>query len=181
MYEVELKVPADHDAVRQRLQSAGATAAGSVRQADTYYDPPHRDFAVTDEALRIRRETDDGETVRVTYKGPLVEQASKTREEVETSVGDADAAGEIFERLGFEPVATVLKDRTEYTHGGYTIALDDVADLGQFVEIETRAEEVDPARDRAREILADLGLDPDDHLRTSYLEMVLESRHESPG
>ena len=57
MYEVELKLRADHEAVRAALDDAGASADVRVRQVDTYYDAPHRDFAETDEALRLRRET----------------------------------------------------------------------------------------------------------------------------
>lgn len=178
MYEVELKVPADHDAVRERLRDLGADTVGTVRQVDTYYDPPHRDFAATDEALRVRFETHDGEReARLTYKGPLVEQASKTREEVEIGVDDGTGIQEILERLGFDPAATVEKDRATYAHDGYTITLDDVDDLGQFVEVEveTEAEDVQSAREGARDVLRDLGLDPDDHVRTSYLELLLEA------
>jgi len=55
MYEVEVKVPADLDAVRERLADAGAGRVATVAQADTYFDAPHREFAETDEALRVRR------------------------------------------------------------------------------------------------------------------------------
>jgi predicted adenylyl cyclase CyaB len=86
MYEVEVKVPADVDRVAARLDEIGAEHIDSVEQIDTYYDAPHRNFAETDEALRIRAERHDGtEETRVTYKGPLVEAESKTREEFETS------------------------------------------------------------------------------------------------
>jgi adenylate cyclase class 2 len=77
MYEVEVKVEADHERVRERLGELEADRVGSVEQVDTYYDAPHRDFAETDEALRLRREIDrdSGETTtKVTYKGPIVEE-----------------------------------------------------------------------------------------------------------
>ena len=74
MYEVELKVRADHDAVRERLAAVDAAPRGAVVQRDTYYDAPHRDFAETDEALRVRRvETEGDVESRLTYKGPLVD------------------------------------------------------------------------------------------------------------
>ncbi|KPN31452.1 hypothetical protein SY89_02199 [Halolamina pelagica] len=40
MYEVELKVEADHTRVRSALSGAGATPVDHVRQVDTYYDAP---------------------------------------------------------------------------------------------------------------------------------------------
>lgn len=180
MYEVELKVRADHDDVRDRLEGSGADAAGRVLQEDTYYDAPHREFAETDEALRIRRErrlSDDVDetTARVTYKGALLEAASKSREEFETGVADGETVAEILKRLGFEAAETVRKEREVFDFGEYTVTLDDVDGLGEFVEVETETEteDIEDARDGARELLTDLDLDPDEQIRTSYLELLL--------
>ncbi|WP_254274132.1 class IV adenylate cyclase [Haloarcula marina] len=181
MYEVEVKVAAPAAAVVARLDELGAEQTGDVVQVDTYYDAPHRDFAETDEAFRLRRETRDGDTeARITYKGPLVEAASKTREEFETGVDDGETADAIFGQLGFEPAATVRKDRRFYRYDGYTVTVDDVEDVGEFVEVETEtdAEGVDAAREGAFDVLRDLGLDPDDQIRTSYLGLLLENAGE---
>ncbi|AZH25234.1 class IV adenylate cyclase [Haloplanus aerogenes] len=178
MYEVELKVRADHDAVRDRLSALDADHVGAVTQVDTYYDAPHRDFAETDEALRIRREkSNDETTTRVTYKGPLVERESKTRREVETGVEDGDHLDDILGSLGFTPAAVVEKERDRYTLDGYTVTLDTVSEVGEFVEIEreTPESELETVRERAIERLRDLGLDPDAQIRTSYLGLLLDS------
>ncbi|MFB6136629.1 MAG: class IV adenylate cyclase [Halobacteriaceae archaeon] len=178
MYEVEVKVRADHGPVREALEASGATRLGRVEQVDTYYDAPHRDFAETDEALRVRRERASGEeSVRLTYKGPLVEAASKTREEFETGVDDGEATAAILAALGFDAAAEVAKERTRYELDGYTVTLDRVDGLGEFVEVETAVEgeeAVEPAREGARDLLRDLGLDPGEQLRTSYLGLLLE-------
>ena len=73
----------------------------------------------------------------MTYKGPLVDDASKSRVEVETGVTDGDDATAIFEHLEFTPVATVEKTREWYDLDDYVVALDDVAGLGEFFEVET--------------------------------------------
>ncbi|MFB6206761.1 MAG: class IV adenylate cyclase [Haloglomus sp.] len=188
MYEVELKIRADHGRVRERLAELGADDQGGVRQVDTYYDAPHRDFGETDEALRLRRETavdtavadtetdgtDDERATTLTYKGPLVEAESKTRREHETVVLDDDEAEAILSELGFTPAATVEKHRRFFAYDGYTVTLDRVDGLGEFVEVETEAEAVEAARDGAVEVMATLGLDPDEQLRTSYLGMLLD-------
>lgn len=178
MYEVELKVRADHGPVRERLDALGARHVGSVVQVDTYYDAPHRDFAETDEALRIRRESPaEGEQQAcLTYKGPLVEAESKTREEAETAVGDGDTAADVLAGLGFESAATVRKERERYTLGEQTVTLDTVDGLGEFVEVETEvetADAVEPAREAATDLLDGLGLDPAEGIRTSYLGLLL--------
>lgn len=178
MYEVEVKVPASLEVVRDRLADLEAAAVDDVVQEDVYYDAPHRSFAETDEALRVRHEsdgTDDAET-RLTYKGPLVDDESKTREEFETGIDDAETIESILSSLGFEPAATVRKDRERFSLDGYTVTLDAVDGVGEFVEVETEAEEEDleTAREGAFVVLERLGLDPDDGIRTSYLEFVLE-------
>ena len=186
MYEVELKVPADHEAVRARLAELDADPVDHVTQEDTYYDAPHRDFAETDEALRVRRETrvtDDETTVELTYKGPLVEAESKTRREIETAVADADDADAILAAVGFDPAATVRKERERFAVEGYTVTLDSVAGVGEFVEVETEADEgeVEAARDGAVAVLRALGLDPDDQIRTSYLGLLLSGEDDGGG
>ncbi|MFB6106790.1 MAG: class IV adenylate cyclase [Halobacteriaceae archaeon] len=177
MYEVEVKVPADHDDVRARLREADARDLGVVDQRDTYFDAPHRDFAATDEALRVRRERRDGGRRAVcTYKGPLVDEASKTREERELEVADADDATALFEGLGFEAAHVVEKTRHRYVLDGYVVSLDEVAGLGAFVEVEREVDDgdLDSAREGAFEVLVRLGLDPADQVRTSYLGLLLD-------
>lgn len=177
MYEVEVKVAADLAAVAERLDELGATQTSDVVQVDTYYDAPHRNFAETDEALRVRRETRAGETeARITYKGPLVEAESKTREEFETAVDDGETVDIIFEKLGFAPAATVEKDRRCYRYDGYTVTLDAVEGVGEFVEVETETDEdgVERAREGAYDVLRELGLDPESQIQTSYLGMLLD-------
>lgn len=175
MYEVELKVRADHDQVRQRLSDLGATAHDTVTQEDVYYDAPDRNFAETDEALRLRTETTDEEMeTKLTYKGPLVDSDSKTRKEAELEVSDPGTMREILDGLGYEPAATVFKERTFYRVDDCTITLDTVDGLGQFVEAELEvASEIAPARERLRDVLERLDLDPDEQIRTSYLGLLL--------
>jgi adenylate cyclase class 2 len=201
MYEVEVKVAADHERVREALAAAGAEHVSTLAQADTYFDAPHRDFAETDEALRVRREatatpdferresrsatidsvldgtfTARGES-RVTYKGPLLEAESKSREEFETGVEDGETMREILGRLGFEPAATVRKLRERYHRGEYTILLDAVEGVGEYVEVETDVEDeaaVESARENLYDVLRELGLDPSEQIRTSYLGLLLE-------
>jgi len=199
MFEVEVKLRASHDAVRPALAEADAVLVERVTQVDTYYDAPHRDFAETDEALRLRRETRESDvegeldrrsdddpaqadqgaaTTKLTYKGPLVDADSKTREEHETGVDDGDTAAAIFDGLGFEPAAVVEKHRTFYELDGYTVTLDQVAGLGEFVEVEAETEasdDVASVREGAFEVLRTLGLDPTDQIRTSYLGMLLDA------
>ncbi len=187
MYEVELKVRATHDGVTDRLEALGADPLGTARQEDTYYDPPHRDFAESDEALRVRRETrgDGDQQAFLTYKGSLVDDVSKTRPEAETAVADESAIAAILENLAFEPAAIVRKHRERYSLDGFTVTLDTVDGLGEFVEIEAETTveteaDIESARQSATAVLERLGLDDRESIRTSYLEMILGDGGDDP-
>jgi len=178
MYEVEVKLRADHAAIRTSLEAVDADFLGTVTQTDDYYNHPTRDFAETDEALRIRREHNDhDEQGELTYKGPLVEVESKTRRELQSAIGDAQTVASILDALGFDRAATVRKTRDRYSLDGFTVSLDTVEGVGSFVEVEIVAPEsaIEDERDRAYDVLRRLGLDPSEHIRTSYLELVLGS------
>lgn len=180
MFEVELKVRADHDAIRPGLAAVDADPLDEVSQVDSYYNHPCRDFADTDEALRLREESNDGESVRITYKGPLLEDESKTRREVETVVEDPEAMTGILTKLGFEEVASVRKTRDRFAVEGFTVSLDTVEGLGEFVEVETKATDeaaIERQRDRAAELLRRLDVNPTEHIRGSYLERLLDRGH----
>ncbi len=187
MYEVELKVAADHETVRTRLDSVDAEHVETVTQEDTYYNAPDRDFVETDEALRIRREVTGGGDSRtaVTYKGSLVDSNSKTREEAETYVEDANAMHDILTGLGYNDSASVTKHRETYTLDGCTVTLDTVDGLGEFVEAELEtdrditgedADGLDSIRSQVEDVLRKLGLDPDEQIRTSYLDLLLQEK-----
>ncbi len=178
-YEVEQKFRVNSlDEPRTRLAELGAVFAPAVTQIDLYLAHPSRDFAQTDEALRIRR---TGDQNRVTYKGPRIDKTTKTRKELELPLlqGDAGLDGfrELFVSLGFQPAGEVHKVREEarLTRGEHNVvvALDSVTGAGAFVEIEIEAEEagIAAAQQTLAELAAELSLLQ--HERRSYLELIL--------
>lgn len=182
-YEVEIKFHAlDHEALAGKLRAIGAREGTVIEQEDIYLAHPARDFAATDEALRLRRV---GAENRITYKGPKLGGPTKTREEIELPfAAGADALEQfarLFERLGFRPVATIRKVRRPFAleHAGrmLEVVLDRAEGLGDFAEVETLADGPDdlPASQSAVLALAEaLGLERVE--RRSYLRMFLEGR-----
>lgn len=193
MYEVELKFRADGTATLvERLADLGATASDSVQQADRYFNHPSRDFAQTDEAVRIRTvgpvgggEVAGGSASRITYKGPKQGGRAKTRFELELPLAEqtADGWAEMLVRLGFVEVAAVIKQRTAYhlerTGRRFEVSLDAVEGLGGFAEVETLAGENDreAAEQAVLALAAELGLAGAEP--RSYLEMLLAESGEA--
>src|SRR4249920_446158 len=97
MLEVEVKYAvADFGPLLTALASRGITPGTLRRDADHYFNAPDRDFAVTDEAIRVRT---IGEKNFVTYKGPKLDRETKTRLEIEVPLADGEEAAADFRRL----------------------------------------------------------------------------------
>ena len=178
MIEVEVKAKIrSFDEMRKRLDEINAVKVKTEHQEDRYFNSPVRDFAQTDEALRIREtRSDEKHNLFITYKGPKIDAKSKTREEVEMGIEDADKASKIFENLGFNEVRTVVKDREYYQYENYEISLDNVHGLEPYMEIEISLEDnsdYSKAQESIFELFEKLGI-TDGFERTSYLELLEE-------
>lgn len=201
MYEVEQKYRlADAPVVEAALARVGAVWHGTAEQVDRYFNHPIRDFAMTDEALRLRR-TDD--SLAITWKGPRLDATAKTRHEIELPLAEAavpaaasaeaavpaaasaeatvsatlDRWTELLEALGFRQVREVAKQRrlatVAWQGAVIEIAIDHVAGLGDFVELELRADAggIAAAAVRIESLARELGCTNPE--RRSYLEMLL--------
>jgi len=174
--EIEIKAPcSDLEALEIRLKSLGARDFGRLFQDDVYYSHPSRDFGRTDEGLRLRVEND---LTVVTYKGPKLDPRSKTREELEISVGNAETFAKILERLGFKPVMRISKQRRIYGLRGVSVCLDRVRGLGDFVEFEFEGEDLEEGRTRILALMEELGVRGNE--RRSYLELTIEKEKRRP-
>ena len=182
MHEVEQKFPVtDSQALAAQLTSHGAVWFDPIEQVDTYFAHPSRDFATTDEALRIRRVRNEN---FVTYKGPKLDLLTKTRRELELPIAPGSSGceqfGELLMLLGFRPVAEVRKSRRpgRLPWKGETveIALDEVDGVGSYFELEILSEEahLEWARQTLLSLAEALSLPAPE--RRSYLQLLLARR-----
>ena len=178
-YEVELKFPVDDLAsVISILSTMGAGVSPPQEEVDLYFAHPARDFAATDEALRLRRK---GDVNLITYKGPKIDATTKTRREIELplAAGQQSVASwtELLEAVGFHPVAEVRKSRRKafvpWENRRIEVSLDDVRQVGTFVELELIAESDDIRSEKTciASLAQALGLAGSE--RRSYLELLL--------
>jgi adenylate cyclase class 2 len=99
--------------------------------------------------------------------------------ELSSGIVDADSFKSILEELGFNYVASIAKKRTYFALDNFTISIDEVEELGSFVELELvvlSKDQIDSTRESIFEIVKRMGLNPEDSTLSSYLELLLEKR-----
>lgn len=168
--EIEIKAYCDDDEkVRREISAIGGIALNKVREEDIYYNHPARDFAQTDEALRVRLV---GDRAILTYKGPKLSSRSKARIEEEVVISDIFAMKKVLLHLGFKESGRVVKIREHYRIDDIDISIDEVSGLGIFVELEKKGHQTEEIEKKLFDLADKLGLTKFE--RRSYLEMLLE-------
>jgi len=186
-FEVEIKVRLHEsiDEMKAKLTVVGAKWEVKLEHVDDYYLMPEgfRNFAETDEALRIRAVKQEGEDEKadITYKGKKLRGDTKTREEIIVKLSSAEKMGGILEHLGFTNAYTIHKWREIFSHeyNGETIEItvDQIEHLPDpYMELELYAateEEINAKQGLLFEFLKELGYRRKDSERLSYLELVM--------
>ncbi len=144
-------------------------------QVDSYYIPPHRNFVAEEYPFEWFRLREENNKATLTYKHWYPERVKESThcDEFETSIGDKDSFEKILDALDFKKIVTVDKKRTAYMLNGFEVSIDDVKDLGTFVEVEIKSEyeSIEDAINRIHKLAKELKLIelPEDHpVRTGY-------------
>ncbi len=171
--EVKYKISCDEiEALEKKLEKLGFKLVKSGVEKDTYFNSPFRDFRKSDEALRVR----ESDECYLTYKGKKIDKKTKTREELNVRIENAEVVKEILLKLGFYPVKEVIKFRRIYEKNNIFVCLDKVNEIGCFVEVEMdveNKENVGKAIKKIESLIADLGI-KGESITESYLEMLLK-------
>jgi adenylate cyclase, class 2 len=182
LYEVELKFPVpDLQAFSQKLIEMAVSISAAKEEIDVYFAHPARDFAQTDEALRLRRKA---ETNSITYKGPKIDATTKTRREIDLPLGPGPESlaswTALLEAVGFRPAGEVRKSRRKaaiaWQGRNVETSLDEVDEVGTYVEFELVVEQsgVEAAKACIQSLAQSLGLTQGE--RRSYLELLLKAK-----
>ncbi|MFH1650116.1 MAG: class IV adenylate cyclase [Candidatus Woesearchaeota archaeon] len=85
-------------------------------------------------------------------------------DEHETEVKDAELMNKILEELGFQELITLHNERNVFKQDDYEIVLEDVKDLGLFLEVELKREpeDAEKAKSQIQKFISELGLKTED-------------------
>lgn len=133
----------------QRTLEQRAIFRETVRIQDVYWNDPQRPNLTPDgrgmvNALRLRNK---GDQWFLTFKHDHMDDTGAWlySDEFETAVQDGKIMRSILENLGFEERVTVTMQRHYFDTQEYQITLEEVDDLGLFLEVEAKSTDRDPA------------------------------------
>ncbi|MFC1737549.1 class IV adenylate cyclase [Planctomycetota bacterium] len=166
--EIEAKLKVDSlKQIEEILAGLGAEFLQQQQQIDYYLDDENRTLTKADKCLRLRREiVRDGETRFLTYKGPKQKDNFKKRQEIEIEITDANSAEKLLSAIGFKKALVVEKKRWTWRIGQCKVALDELPQLGTFVEIEG------PDAEQIASVQKDLQLSDLPHIPESYVALI---------
>ncbi len=130
--EVEVKfLEVDHDQVRSKLASLGATLEHPNRlMRRTMFDFPDGKLAKSHARLRVR---DEDDKLTVTYKS---EGSGSYAHEIETTIGSYQAMTELLEAIGLHGFSVQESKRETWRYDNVEIVLDEWPWLAPYIEIE---------------------------------------------
>ncbi len=156
--EIELKYSiSDRKVFEDRLEKLDAKFIKEYFMSDTYYIMPENIY------FRVRQKAD-------IYELNYHEVASEAHtNEWETKIGDPKMMNEIIQKLGFQIDVVVAKNRAVYKYKNSEVVIDDVKNLGIFLEIES------PNLEELQVIESELGLTKKDQITgKSYSDLFRE-------
>ena len=174
--ESKIRVPC-HAPVREKLKRAQAEYVGLVLETNHLFDDAEASLLQSGCGLRVREcRTLDGpdHPATLTYKGPPRPGIYKRRTEIEVRIEDPAAMIDILTQLGFSEHLQFEKKRESWQMRDCRIELDELPEIGCFVEVEGSGE------DEIKAALSWLGLTGSDPLRETYAALLSQDRPERP-
>ncbi|MFA7169552.1 MAG: class IV adenylate cyclase [Candidatus Paceibacterota bacterium] len=160
MVEVEIRAKIDNpEEIKASLEKFGAKFIKSQKQVDRVFG--HKQFLdennmIIEGGLSARIRTIDNSSA-LEFKEISREKGGI---EIVSNLSNANIGIEFLAKLGFEEAFTIAKTRDYYVYKNLEIAMDDVEQLGHFIEIEKMIgynEDKNPARQECENLLKELG------------------------
>ena len=166
MQNIELKSRLhDRAKTEKRLEALGARRMWARRQKDTF-------FAVPMGWLKLR-ETEDKPPELISYVRSTTSAEPRASDYDVIIVKDPTGLKSLLGRV--LPVDKIVeKERTLWIYGHTRVHLDRLDSLGEFLELETVVEGLDPGEARAENerLVKALALDPADFLGVPYRDLL---------
>ena len=173
--EVEVKARVkDMVSLKKKLESMGARFGEEVEQTDEYFKQKGFDSRPEGPGSWIMRIRESGGSKTLTFKS--LTEVTGAWNEHETGIEDGDEARKILQSMGLINVFTLHKKRVHGSMAGFEVLLDDVKELGRFMEVALDASDRDKemARERIIRFIKETGIKENDIEKRGYGEIMGE-------
>jgi adenylate cyclase, class 2 len=172
--EIEVKAKVENlNLIMEKLIDLGCDISEAKTQDDQIYvnfTTPFNDFAPGKNFLRIRK---SGGKVMFTLKQPQLNELDCIEKEVEIS--SAEEMHDALLLMGYHLAVKVNKLRRKTNYNDCEICLDEVADLGTYIEIEKITSDEEDAEEVQKELfkfLETLGVSREDRVVNGYDTLI---------
>lgn len=175
--EIEIKATFDDkEKLKSNLLKLGATQEKVKHQVDEYYNHPSRDTRKTKEYIRLRYKPGDKAGVFARH----VNVADGVTKEYEVGVEDVSMFKQILDGFNFPLLGTIDKKRETFKLNEFSVTIDEVKDIGNFLEIEVDGEEsqIEEKKKSCIELLKKLGLSEKNLCKNVWLCDIATGRME---
>jgi predicted adenylyl cyclase CyaB len=187
MREIEIKARvADRENILSQLADLGCELSAPVSQEDIVFAQKvgsTKEFLTNSVFLRIRQ-TEEGVVLTLKYNPDRQGAPDAMPVEHEVSVDSRSELEAMLSFLDFKPMVTVKKTRRSGHYKNWEICIDEVEELGTFVEVEQMAEhdeDIEPIREAIMAFMRSLGVAEEDLLVNRYDIQMLERRDTLEG
>lgn len=184
MKEIEVLVEVYDDIETIKNKFKKFNYVGLKKTIDEYYYDPKRDDLKPDDnnqlnhCLRLRSKNDE---YSITYKDDVFSNGKWLySDEYETKVEDLNMMKQIFERLGLVKFIEINNEKETYTFKNYEIVVENVKDLGLFMEVEYCTNEdvdVNEIKKQIQSFIDELGLKVSKELNMGKPEMYMKKHN----
>ncbi|MFH1316839.1 MAG: class IV adenylate cyclase [Candidatus Woesearchaeota archaeon] len=174
MKEIEVKAKInDFDNLIMKLKELGCNLGEELIQCDIIFKSNKTDFSNIKRGENILRIRDENGKFKLTLKRS--QENSLDCIENEVVIDDDNQMREILLNLGYKEVLRINKLRRKFKFKDYEICLDDVEELGKFIEVEKISEEDSKkVQEELFRFLKDLGIREENRIEKGYDNLMWE-------
>lgn len=178
--EIEIKFALKNPEETMLFLENNATLLKESFQKDTYFLPPHKNYiqkTPITEWLRIR-ESDKWNSINYKNRAIKAGVSENYCDEYEINIDKAEDAKKIFGVLDITPLVIVHKKRKLFSYKNIEIALDEVDELGWFIEFEAKGDfpSIEEAKKYLYTIAQEMWTQLEDQDKKWYPYVLLEKK-----
>lgn len=189
--EIEIKLKVENGELKTLLSwlKNNTNYLGQRHQIDYYFESPNEEFSYVNEEgitdavkylrVRLSNEQNDSVTYKHWHEDPDNPGKYLYCDEHEFEVDDGRKVMKLLGHLGYKRDIVVDKYRNVYKTEKFEIVIDEVKDLGTFVEIELKVEITDPKQgmDMIYALVKSIGINPIKIQTRGYVSMLWNPDH----